>query len=62
MRILLHVVDISDPEYKRRIADTHKVLEDLKISNIPRLLVFNKIDANNFNTSLERKLVQSILP
>ena len=60
--LLLHVVDISDLEYKRRIADTHKVLGDLNISNIPRLLVFNKIDANDFNTSLERKLVQSIYP
>lgn len=60
--LLMHVVDISDPEYKRRIADTINVLEDLDLKKIPRMLVFNKIDANNFSTSLERKLIQSIYP
>ena len=41
----LHVVDASDPAMEEHIRTVMKVLEDLELLEIPRLLVFNKIDA-----------------
>lgn len=42
--LLLHVVDLSDPAYERHMADVQKVLEEIGAKEIPRRLVFNKID------------------
>jgi GTP-binding protein HflX len=42
--LLVHVVDISDPYYKTKIRESLRVLEDIGAVDIPRLLVFNKID------------------
>ncbi len=42
--LLLHVVDASDPERRKRIAAVEEVLRDLSPPGQPRLLVFNKID------------------
>lgn len=41
--LLLHVVDISDPNWESQIQVVHEVLEELDI-NKPMLYVFNKID------------------
>jgi GTP-binding protein HflX len=42
--LLLHVVDASDAEWRAQIAVTRAVLDEVDASNIPALLVFNKID------------------
>ena len=44
--LLLHVVDITDPNYKNHIEVVDKVLKDLGAENIERILVYNKIDDN----------------
>jgi GTP-binding protein HflX len=42
--LLAHVVDASDPGYERQLAVTEEVLEEIGAQDVPRLLVFNKID------------------
>jgi GTP-binding protein HflX len=42
--LLLHVVDASDPAQEDHIRTVLAVLEDLELLEIPRMLVFNKID------------------
>lgn len=42
--LLLHVVDASDENYEAHIECTEKLLEELELSHLPRLLVFNKSD------------------
>lgn len=43
--LLLHVVDVSDSDYLRHIEAVNKVLKDINLHEIKRLLVFNKCDA-----------------
>ena len=42
--LLLHVVDASDAGFARQLAVTGKVLAEIGAEDVPRLLVFNKID------------------
>lgn len=42
--LLLHVVDASDEGRERQLAVTEEVLGDIGASEVPRMLVFNKID------------------
>jgi GTP-binding protein HflX len=42
--LLAHVVDASDPGFERQLAVTEKVLDEIGARDVPRLLVFNKID------------------
>ncbi|HEX9185421.1 MAG TPA: GTPase HflX [Burkholderiales bacterium] len=42
--LLAHVVDASDPGFERQLAVTEEVLEEIGARDVPRLLVFNKID------------------
>ncbi len=42
--LLVHVVDASDPRYEARIEAVDKILEELGLTDIPVLIVFNKID------------------
>lgn len=43
--ILLHVVDVSHPQFEDHIAVVKRTLEDINALDKPTLLVFNKIDA-----------------
>jgi GTP-binding protein HflX len=45
--ILVHLVDASSEHFENHIASVEKILEELKLSEIPRLLVFNKADLLN---------------
>ncbi|HKS38983.1 MAG TPA: GTPase HflX, partial [Blastocatellia bacterium] len=45
--ILIHLVDASSPQLENHIASVVKILEELNLSEIPRLLVFNKADLLN---------------
>ena len=42
--LLLHVVDASDPGMERQLAVTEEVLDEIGAKDVPRMLVFNKID------------------
>jgi GTP-binding protein HflX len=43
--LLLHVVDISHPEFEDHIASVNQTLLDIKANDKPVIMVFNKIDA-----------------
>ncbi|MEO7403320.1 MAG: GTPase HflX, partial [Burkholderiales bacterium] len=43
--LLLHVIDVSDPGYERQMTVTNEVLTEIGAEAVPRLRVFNKIDA-----------------
>ncbi len=42
--LLAHVVDASDPGFERQLDVTTEVLSDIGAAEIPRLIIFNKID------------------
>ena len=43
--LLIHVVDISHPNFEEHIASVNQILGDIKALDKPTLMVFNKIDA-----------------
>ncbi len=43
-KLLLHVADVSHPQVEEHIAAVNEVLDELGASEIPTLMVFNKID------------------
>ena len=43
--LLVHVVDVSHPDFEEQIEVVNATLHDLRCSNKPQLLVFNKMDA-----------------
>ncbi len=43
--LLLHVVDISHPNFEDHIDSVNKILDEIKSADKPTLMVFNKIDA-----------------
>ena len=53
--VLLHVVDISHPNAGEHVDVVEKILDDLGIKEIPRILVFNKIDL------IHRELLSNLL-
>ena len=42
--LLAHVIDASDPGYERQLAVTEAVLDEIGAQEVPRLLIFNKLD------------------
>ena len=42
--LLLHVVDFSSPDHVEQIAQVQRVLAEIGASDIPQMLVFNKLD------------------
>ena len=42
--LLLHVVDISHPNYESHVETVDQVLQDLELQDYPTLMVYNKID------------------
>jgi len=53
--LLAHVVDASDPGFERQLAVTDEVLDEIGAKDVPRLLVFNKIDRGGDEKKLRRK-------
>src|SRR5688572_11113553 len=53
--LLAHVVDASDPGYERQLAVTEEVLEEIGAKEVPRLLVFNKIDRGGDEAALRSR-------
>jgi GTP-binding protein HflX len=42
--LLIHLVDAASPQFESQIESVEKILDQLGLSDIPRLLVFNKSD------------------
>ncbi|MFC4268061.1 GTPase HflX [Polaribacter marinivivus] len=55
--LLLHVVDISHPNFEDHIASVNAILTDIKSDDKPTVMVFNKIDAYEHETIDEDDLV-----
>jgi len=45
--LLLHVVDISHPNFEEHIESVNQILSEIKSFDKPTLMIFNKIDAYN---------------
>lgn len=43
--LLLHIVDLSHPEFEDHIESVNQILKDIKSDNKPTIMIFNKIDA-----------------
>lgn len=55
--LLLHVVDISHPQFEEHIASVHKILDEIKSSDKKIIMVFNKIDMYKHDTIPEDDLI-----
>ncbi|MFY0632065.1 MAG: GTPase HflX [Flavobacteriaceae bacterium] len=55
--LLLHVVDISHPNFEDHIASVNTILDDINCADKPTMMVFNKIDAYTHETIDEDDLV-----
>jgi GTP-binding protein HflX len=53
--LVVHVVDASDPGCERQLAVTEEVLDEIGAQDVPRLLVFNKIDRGGDEAALHAK-------
>ena len=60
--LLLHVVDISHPEFEDHIASVNQTLLDIKANSKPVIMVFNKIDAYKHLTIDEDDLMTEKTP
>ena len=56
--LLVHVVDISHPDFEEQITVVEKTLADLGCSEKPSMLVFNKIDAYTWTPQDEDDLTE----
>jgi GTP-binding protein HflX len=54
--LLLHVVDAASPQRDEQIAEVDKVLADIGAADIPRILVYNKIDAAGHGAGYEPRV------
>lgn len=62
--ILLHVVDISHPNYEDQLAVVNKTLQELKAYDKPAITIFNKMDlyeAHTFDEWLSEETREEIL-
>jgi len=57
--ILLHIVDISHPNFEEQIDVVKQTLQDIKSADKPTIIVFNKIDAYSFVAKEEDDLTDS---
>lgn len=55
--LLLHVVDISHPDFEEHIQSVNQILKDIKSDDKPVIMVFNKIDAYRHLTIDEDDLI-----
>lgn len=55
--LLLHVVDISHPDFEDHIVSVNETLKEIKSDDKPIIMVFNKIDAFKYLTIQEDDLI-----
>ena len=56
--LLLHVVDISHPNFEEHIESVNQILKEIKSLDKPTLMVFNKIDAHEAEPWDETELIE----
>jgi GTP-binding protein HflX len=56
--LLIHVVDAADPGHAKQIEVTNAVLSEIGAKDVPRLLVFNKIDRVADEAAARRALLE----
>jgi GTPase len=56
--LLAHVIDASDPGFERQLDVTREVLSEIGAGDVPRLLVFNKIDRVEDEAKTRESLIQ----
>lgn len=62
--VLLHMVDISHPQFEEHIAVVNKTLQELKATDTPTITIFNKMDLyaeKYFDKWLDEEVKQNIL-
>lgn len=62
--LLLHVVDISHPQYEEQINVVNKTLQELNVADKPVIIIFNKMDLyeeKNIDEWIEDSVRQEIL-
>ncbi len=62
--VLLHVVDMSHPQYEDQIAVVNKILQDMEAYDKPVITIFNKVDRydkNTFDDWLEPSVKQQLM-
>ncbi|MBS1946428.1 MAG: GTPase HflX [Bacteroidetes bacterium] len=62
--ILLHVVDISHPQYEEQIGVVNRTLQEIKVFGKPVILIFNKIDRyekSTFDEWLEESVKREMM-
>jgi len=58
--LLLHVIDISNPNYENHINVTNETLNQIGADNIPVIYVYNKVDLMELDTfNIEGMLVSA---
>ncbi len=60
--LLIHLVDASSPQLESQIASVNRILGELQLDAIPRLLVFNKIDLVEPEEIENRRQVYNAIP
>ncbi|RXR24288.1 GTPase HflX [Flavobacterium stagni] len=55
--LLLHVVDISHPDFEDHIESVNQILMDIKSNDKPTIMIFNKIDAYHHEVIAEDDLI-----
>jgi GTP-binding protein HflX len=55
--LLLHVVDISHPQFEEHIDSVNQILDEINSAEKPMVMVFNKIDQYSYETLDEDDLV-----
>lgn len=58
--LLLHVIDIANPDFERQIASVYEVLEELNSITKPMIAIFNKIDKKSVSKILLKKYSPSV--
>ena len=60
-RLLIHLVDISNPRWPQQIQSVERILEELKVAQIPTILALNKADRVLFDEVeiIKRQLQQA---
>ncbi len=58
--LLLHIVDISHPDFENHIETVENLLEEMDLLNYPRLVVFNKIDLLEKNMEFSPNFLENL--
>jgi len=59
--LLLHVIDVSHPDFATHIRTTIDVLREIGAETVPRLLIFNKIDLSS-QDHIDRRMLEKKYP